>query len=162
MLSHLLSDAGARAGPRFTRTSDGANRVREALEDRGVASEGDPRQQSQNGRQKALDQLQPRHRARVLVATDLASRGIDTVKGVTHVNSTTSGRPTPRAMSIASAAPRAPDAWALRSFCDSQERGQLRASSALTTSASPSSRRRQRGHAGWPRRCVQRASGRKR
>ncbi len=83
LLSHLLSDAALERVIVFTRTKRGANRVAEALEDRGVSSEAIHGNKSQNARQKALDNFS-RGKARVLVATDLASRGID-VNGVTHV-----------------------------------------------------------------------------
>ncbi len=83
LLSHLLSDATLEKVIVFTRTKRGANRVAEALEDRGVVSEAIHGNKSQNARQKALDNFS-RGKARVLVATDLASRGIDVV-GVTHV-----------------------------------------------------------------------------
>ena len=48
-----------------------------------MAAEAIHGNKSQNARQKALDNFS-RGRARVLVATDMASRGIDVV-GVTHV-----------------------------------------------------------------------------
>ena len=83
LLSHLLTDAALERVIVFTRTKRGANRVAEALEDRGVSSEAIHGNKSQNARQKALDNFS-RGKARVLVATDLASRGID-VTGVTHV-----------------------------------------------------------------------------
>src|SRR5260370_7208318 len=83
LLSHLLSDAALERVIVFTRTKRAANRVAEALEDRGVSSEAIHGNKSQNARQKALDNFS-RGKARVLVATDLASRGID-VNGVTHV-----------------------------------------------------------------------------
>jgi ATP-dependent RNA helicase RhlE len=83
LLSHLLNDETLERVIVFTRTKRGANRVAEALEDRGVRSEAIHGNKSQNARQKALDNFS-RGRARVLVATDLASRGID-VTGVTHV-----------------------------------------------------------------------------
>jgi len=83
LLSHLLADVALERVIVFTRTKRGANRVAEALEDRGVSSEAIHGNKSQNARQKALDNFS-RGKARVLVATDLASRGIDVV-GVTHV-----------------------------------------------------------------------------
>ncbi len=76
LLSHLLSDAALERVIVFTRTKRGANRVAEALEDQGVKSEAIHGNKSQNARQKALDNFS-RGKARVLVATDLASRGID-------------------------------------------------------------------------------------
>ena len=89
LLSHLLNDETLERVIVFTRTKRGANRVAEALEDRGVRSEAIHGNKSQNARQKALDNFS-RGRARVLVATDLASRGID-VTGVTHASTTSCG-----------------------------------------------------------------------
>ncbi len=79
LLSHLLNDEALERVIVFTRTKRGANRVAEALEDRGVRSEAIHGNKSQNARQKALDNFS-RGRARVLVATDLASRGIDVTR----------------------------------------------------------------------------------
>jgi len=85
LLSHLLSDAALERVIVFTRTKRGANRVAEALEDRGVASEAIHGNKSQNARQKALDNFS-RGKARCCAGRHrtLASRGID-VTGVTHV-----------------------------------------------------------------------------
>ena len=80
LLQHLLSDSGLEKVIVFTRTKRGANRVAEQLEKTGVPSEAIHGNKSQNARQRALDAF-TRGRARVLVATDLAARGID-VQGV--------------------------------------------------------------------------------
>ena len=67
----------------FTRTKHGANRVAESLDQARHRRRGDPRQQVPGRAPAGAGELPPRH-ARVLVATDIAARGID-VEGVTHV-----------------------------------------------------------------------------
>jgi ATP-dependent RNA helicase RhlE len=67
----------------FTRTKHGANRVVEQLGKSGVLAEAIHGNKSQSARQKALEGFRA-GRVRVLVATDIASRGID-VEGISHV-----------------------------------------------------------------------------
>jgi len=67
----------------FTRTKRGANRVTEQLARAGVEAAAIHGNKSQNARERALGDFKS-GRARVLVATDVASRGID-VDGVSHV-----------------------------------------------------------------------------
>ena len=67
----------------FTRTKHGANRVAEQLARNGVVAEAIHGNKSQTARERALEGFR-RGRARVLVATDIAARGID-IDGVTHV-----------------------------------------------------------------------------
>ncbi len=67
----------------FTRTKRGADRVAEALNAENIGAAALHGNLSQNARQRALDQFKS-GRVRVLVATDLAARGID-VAGISHV-----------------------------------------------------------------------------
>ena len=67
----------------FTRTKHGANKVCERLEAAGVWRGGAARQQ-EPGAAREIARSFSSGRARVLVATDIASRGID-VTGVSHV-----------------------------------------------------------------------------
>ena len=67
----------------FTRTKRGANQVADALDTGGMRVVALHGNKSQPARQKALEQFRA-GRARVLVATDLAARGID-VTGISHV-----------------------------------------------------------------------------
>ena len=88
----------------FTRTKRGANKVAEELDRNGVRADAIHGNKSQGARQRALDSFK-RGGIRVLVATDIAARGID-VDGITHVINYE--LPTNRrATSTASAAPRA-------------------------------------------------------
>ena len=130
LLSHLLSDAALERVIVFTRTKRGANRVAEALEDRGVRSEAIHGNKSQNARQKALDNFS-RGKARVLVATDLASRGID-VQGVTHVINYELPADAESYVHRIGRTARAGASGIAVSFCDSSERGQLRSIEKLT------------------------------
>lgn len=67
----------------FTRTKRMANMVATRLGRAGVKSAAIHGNKSQNARQRALDAFRKNH-LRVLVATDVAARGID-IDGVTHV-----------------------------------------------------------------------------
>ena len=130
LLSHLLADEALERVIVFTRTKRGANRVAEALEDRGVRSEAIHGNKSQNARQKALDNFS-RGKARVLVATDLASRGID-VQGVTHVINYELPADAESYVHRIGRTARAGASGIAVSFCDSSERGQLRSIEKLT------------------------------
>jgi ATP-dependent RNA helicase RhlE len=135
LLSHLLTDASLEKVIVFTRTMRGANRVAEALEDRGVPSEAIHGNKSQNARQKALDNFS-RGRARVLVATDLASRGID-VTGVTHVINYELPADAESYVHRIGRTARAGASGIALSFCDSSERGQLKSIERLTNQRIP-------------------------
>jgi ATP-dependent RNA helicase RhlE len=67
----------------FPRTNHGAERVVRHLHGYGIRSEAIHGNKSQNARERALDNFRD-SRTPVLVATDIASRGID-VEGVSHV-----------------------------------------------------------------------------
>ena len=67
----------------FTRTKHRANRVAEYLERANIDADAIHGNKSQSARQRALDRFKSGS-SRVLVATDIAARGID-VDGVTHV-----------------------------------------------------------------------------
>jgi ATP-dependent RNA helicase RhlE len=67
----------------FTRTKHGANRVAEHLVKARIGAEAIHGNKSQNARERALSHFRD-GTTRVLVATDIAARGID-VGGITHV-----------------------------------------------------------------------------
>ena len=67
----------------FTRTKHGANRVAKKLDKAGIAAEAIHGNKSQNARQRALENFKSGE-AWVLVATDIAARGID-IDGISHV-----------------------------------------------------------------------------
>src|SRR5690606_28718095 len=67
----------------FTRTKHGANKVAKFLVSKGITAEAIHGNKSQSARQTALQNFKNRT-TRILVATDLASRGID-IDDLTHV-----------------------------------------------------------------------------
>ncbi len=67
----------------FTRTKHGANRVSDQLERAGIGSAAIHGNKSQNARERALEAFRE-GTTKVLVATDIAARGID-VDGISHV-----------------------------------------------------------------------------
>ena len=83
LLAQLLSERDVERALVFTRTKRGANRVAERLAKRGIPAEAIHGNKSQGARTRALDGFK-RGQPRVLVATDVAARGID-VDGVSHV-----------------------------------------------------------------------------
>lgn len=83
LLEHLLQDREAQRVLIFTRTKHGANKVVKQLGDARIVAEAIHGNKSQTAREKAL--LNFRNGViRVLVATDIAARGLD-VEGITHV-----------------------------------------------------------------------------
>jgi ATP-dependent RNA helicase RhlE len=76
LLSHLIVAGDWKQVLVFTRTKHGANRLSEQLEKDGISSAAIHGNKSQNARTKALDDFK-KGLVRVLVATDIAARGID-------------------------------------------------------------------------------------
>jgi len=83
LLLHILEDATIATALVFTRTKHGADKVVKVLRKAGVTSEAIHGNKSQNARQNALKNFKSQT-TRVLVATDIAARGID-VDDLTHV-----------------------------------------------------------------------------
>jgi len=83
LLIHLLGDKNIRSALVFTRTKHGANRLAGDLVKAGVRSEAIHGNKSQNARQLALSNFKSGH-TRVLVATDIAARGLD-IEELSHV-----------------------------------------------------------------------------
>ena len=83
LLAQIMRDKDIKRVLVFTRTKHGANRVARQLEQKGIRADAIHGNKSQNARQKALKNFKAGN-IRVLVATDIAARGID-VDGVTHV-----------------------------------------------------------------------------
>ncbi len=83
LLKHLLSDNAVGRALVFTRTKHGADKVARHLENAGIPAQAIHGNKSQNARQRALEGFR-RGAVRVLVASDIASRGID-VDAITHV-----------------------------------------------------------------------------
>jgi ATP-dependent RNA helicase RhlE len=124
-LSELLAAPGFERVIVFTRTKHGADKVVKHLARGGVSAEALHGNKSQGARQRALDNFRE-GRSRVLVATDIASRGLD-VDDVTHViNYELPNVPESYVHRIGRTA-RAGAAGIAISFCDVSERPHLRA-----------------------------------
>ena len=83
LLAHLVDQLPMSRAIVFTRTKHGADRVVRHLVGSGIKAEAIHGNKSQNARERALKNFRT-SRIPVLVATDIASRGID-VDGITHV-----------------------------------------------------------------------------
>ena len=83
LLTSLLNDEALTKVIVFTRTKHRANRVAEQLSKSGLPADAIHGNKSQSARQGALDRFK-NGESRVLVATDIAARGID-VDGISHV-----------------------------------------------------------------------------
>jgi ATP-dependent RNA helicase RhlE len=83
LLKHLLKDGTIAHALVFTRTKRGADRVVKELNKSSIKAEAIHGDKSQNARERALKGFKDRS-IRILVATDIASRGIDVDK-LTHV-----------------------------------------------------------------------------
>jgi ATP-dependent RNA helicase RhlE len=83
LLTELLADASLTRAIVFTRTKRGADRVAIQLNQAKISATAMHGNLGQNARQRALEDFRAGS-VRVLVATDLAARGID-VAGVSHV-----------------------------------------------------------------------------
>jgi len=113
----------------FTRTKHGANRVVERLEKSGLTAAAIHGNKSQGARQRALDGFKE-GTIKVLVATDIAARGLD-VDGISHVvNYDLPNVPEQYVHRIGRTA-RAGSTGLALSFCDLDEIGDLRAIESL-------------------------------
>jgi ATP-dependent RNA helicase RhlE len=83
LLVELLKEANMDSVLIFTRTKHGADRVVRHLEDAGIAATAMHADKSQGERTRALEDFKS-GKIRVLVATDIAQRGLD-VSGISHV-----------------------------------------------------------------------------
>lgn len=124
LLAYLLADQSIETALVFTRTKHGADKVVKDLVRIGISAEAIHGNKSQNARQRALANFKNRE-TRILVATDIAARGID-VDELTHV--------------INYELPNVPETYVHRigrtgraglsgtsfSFCDAEETGELK------------------------------------
>ncbi len=83
LLKEVLSDKKIDRALVFTRTKHGADKVVKDLVKAGIKSQAIHGNKSQNARQRALNSFKTKE-TRVLVATDIAARGID-IDDLTHV-----------------------------------------------------------------------------
>ena len=124
LLEHILHDKDIRRVLVFTRTKHGANKLVEQLGKATIHAEAIHGNKSQTARERALENFK-RGRTRVLVATDIAARGID-VDDVTHViNYDLPNEPESYVHRIGRTA-RAGASGVAYSLCDAEERKYLR------------------------------------
>jgi len=129
LLTELLRDSAMDRVLVFTRTKRGADRVCRQLGQAGIAADALHGNKAQNARVRALDAFR-NGSVRVLVATDIAARGID-VPGISHViNYELPNEPESYVHRIGRTA-RAGARGAALSFCDQSERPYLRAIESL-------------------------------
>ena len=124
LLGELLHDSTLSRVLVFARTKHRANRVAEHVSKMGVAADAIHGNKSQTARQAALERFRAGH-SRVLVATDIAARGLD-VDSISHViNFELPHEPEGYVHRIGRTA-RAGASGSALSFCDPAERSQLR------------------------------------
>ncbi|MDX2114530.1 MAG: DEAD/DEAH box helicase [Planctomycetota bacterium] len=130
LLKHIVESRGIERAIVFTRTKHGADRVTRRLIENGITADAIHGNKAQNARQRALDAFRT-GRSRVLVATDVAARGID-VDGITHVfNFDIPHEPESYVHRIGRTG-RAGASGIAISFCDREELGSLRDIERLT------------------------------
>ncbi len=135
LLAHLVRELPMTRAIVFTRTKHGADKVVKKLTAAGIRSEAIHGNKRQNHRERALS-LFSAGKVPVLVATDIASRGID-VDDVTHVvNYDVTHEPEVYVHRIGRTA-RAGASGNAVSFCDTDERSNLRAIERLTKQQIP-------------------------
>ncbi|PIU14202.1 DEAD/DEAH box helicase, partial [Methylobacterium sp. CG08_land_8_20_14_0_20_71_15] len=135
LLGHILRDAAIDRALVFTRTKHGADRVVRGLDKAGIAAAAIHGNKSQPQRERALAAFRDGS-CRVLVATDIAARGID-VEGVSHVvNFDLPNVPESYVHRIGRTA-RAGAAGLAVSFCNGEERAYLRDIERLTRQPVP-------------------------
>lgn len=124
LLEHLLLDSSIRRVLVFTRTKHGADKLTRLLERASIRAEAIHGNKTQGARERALANFKS-GRTRVLVATDIAARGID-VDDVTHViNYDLPNEPESYVHRIGRTA-RAGASGIAFSFCDADEQPYLR------------------------------------
>ncbi|MBN2798481.1 MAG: DEAD/DEAH box helicase [Deltaproteobacteria bacterium] len=135
LLSHLLTHNDIGRALVFTRTKHGANRVVKHLDGAGIGAAAIHGNKSQGARTKALDGFKDGS-LRVLVATDVAARGID-VDGITHVINFDLPHPAETYVHRIGRTARAGAEGQAISFCDETEAEYLRAIERLTRQRLP-------------------------
>lgn len=124
LLVHLLSEQPIDSALVFTRTKHGADRVVKDLNRAGIKADAIHGNKSQNARQRALNKFKAQQ-TRVLVATDIASRGID-VDQLSHVINFDLPNEAETYVHRIGRTGRAGASGVALSFCDHEERSYLK------------------------------------
>jgi ATP-dependent RNA helicase RhlE len=124
LLEHILNDEAVKRVLVFSRTKHGADKVVKQLDLAGIVAGAIHGNKSQPQRERALQAFR-NGRCRVLVATDIAARGID-VDAVTHVINYDLPNMAESYVHRIGRTARAGAAGIAISFCNGEERGYLR------------------------------------
>lgn len=124
LLVDVLQEAGSKSALVFTRTKHGANKVVKLLNSQNIQAEAIHGNKSQTARQRALGNFKDQV-TRVLVATDIAARGIDVDELQYVINYEIPNVPETYVHRIGRTGRAGLDGTAL-SFCDAQEKAYLR------------------------------------
>ncbi len=124
LLVHLLKDKAVQSALVFTRTKHGADKVVKVLGTANIKAAAIHGNKSQNARQAALQSFKNKS-IRVLVATDIAARGID-VDDLSHVINFELPEVSETYVHRIGRTGRAGNTGIAFSFCDTEEKGLLR------------------------------------
>jgi ATP-dependent RNA helicase RhlE len=124
LLKYLLEDAALEKVVVFARTKYGADKIVRGLDSSGVSTRAIHGNKSQGQRQNALQAFRD-GKARVLIATDIAARGID-VPGISHVINFDLPMDAENYLHRIGRTGRAGATGTSISFCDGSERGILK------------------------------------
>ena len=124
LLRHVLKTDAIEHALVFTRTKHGADKVVKELNKNGIKAEAIHGNKSQNARERALKGFKNRS-LRVLVATDIASRGIDVDK-LTHVINFEIPEQAETYVHRIGRTGRAGESGVALSFCNTDERAYMR------------------------------------
>jgi ATP-dependent RNA helicase RhlE len=130
LLAQYLRDQAAQRALVFTRTKHGADKLVRSLQRAGIRAEAIHGNKSQNARQRALAQFKS-HEPPVLVATDIAARGLD-IDAVSHVINFDLPMTAEIYVHRIGRTARAGAAGIAVTFCDHEERSMLRDIERLT------------------------------
>ncbi len=124
LLKHVISERQMRNVLVFARTKHGADKIARDLSKAGISAEAFHGNKSQNARQKSLANFK-RNATQVLVATDIAARGIDIVDLPFVINYEMPDTVETYTHRIGRTG-RAGNTGTALSFCDNDEKGQIK------------------------------------
>jgi ATP-dependent RNA helicase RhlE len=124
LLKHIITEQDMQNVLVFARTKHGADKIAKDLNRSGITAEAFHGNKSQNARQRALTNFK-RNTTRVLVATDIAARGIDINNLPFVINYELPDSPETYTHRIGRTG-RAGAVGSAFSLCDNEERGQLK------------------------------------
>jgi ATP-dependent RNA helicase RhlE len=130
LLAHYLREQQAQRALVFIKTKHGADKLVRTLNRAGIRAEAIHGNKSQNARQRALAEFKSQ-RPPVLVATDIAARGLD-IDGVSHVINFDLPMTAESYVHRIGRTARAGAAGTAVTFCDREERGMVREIERLT------------------------------